>query len=649
MNIFSDGSSQMIDSSVVKRFTSITNINSIGITFGKVIRHNVVTGGITLAMADDSANAESIGVVVYANNAEQVVHANMFGYMSGNFSAAIASADSASSLGTGEFYFLSPDEPGKITKTVPSISGQIRKPILYALGGTKALVMNYVGNKVLNIESLYSKLSASTVIIQHEPGLFAIGDVVRFEEGVTASARPYGSYVKASNIDPEQAEALGVVSSINYGGSSASSMMTVSGYIDMSGSGMTLEPGSVYFLSNESGKLTTTVPTTVNTVRKPMIIAVSPTAGIIQNYVGLLVGSNTVDQGTAINASQYPGFRNKLINGNFDIWQRGFTFGFYNPDNVSRYTADRWKIVNTGGTTADRFNITATRKKLDLGELSGSNINSKYAMELSLGTGGFTGTSQTYLMQRVEGVENLPNGYATISFYAKATIPNSRIGVSFRRDFGGGTAPDYTLTGVEANSQKLPGIVMNLPTTWTRFSHTFALPNSKNGIVGALGTDGPEIRFFIRAGSDLVTSKDVVEALNPTIAGVSDYKIYIAQVQLEEGTQVTPFELLDRATEVTRCQRYYQTSHPGSEDNVRPFDTLATTSFIDDQSCIDQISAGTPVYYPVNIRNGGSATITFKSPTATTVSVSSLRKSSKGFRVVYTGPSTFAYSVESEL
>ena len=57
-------------------------------------------------------------------------------------------------------------------------------------------------------------------------------------------------------------------------------------------------------------------------------------------------GSVNVDIGelsaSSLNGGGF-GFRNKLINGSFDIWQRGTTFS------GSVYTADRWKISSVGG------------------------------------------------------------------------------------------------------------------------------------------------------------------------------------------------------------------------------------------------------------------------------------------------------------
>jgi hypothetical protein len=644
MNILSDGSSRLVNSSVVKRFEGITNISAIGLTFGMVVRHDAASGGITLAKANNISNAESIGIAVNINNTQQFVDVNLLGYVTGNFADAIASVDSMSSLGTGEFYFLSESEAGTITKTAPSVTGNIRKPVLYALGSDKAMVMNYVGNKIVDTDTIYSKFNASTVIIKHEANLFSVGDTVRFEEGITAASRPFGSYVKASSNSTEEAEALGIISKINYGGNSAASLMTVSGFIDMSASGLTLESGMVYFLGAEPGSLTTTPPITVNTVRKPIMVAVSPTTGIVQNYVGLVITTNT-DTGTSILIPQSgSGFRNKFINGNFDFWQRGNTFAFQNPTSQpDRYTADRWKLVNTGGSTADRLNVTVQKYPLGLGNLKNSSVYSANGLEFAIGTGGHTAGSETYLFQRIEGIEHFPSGYATISFYAQATVTNAKLGVSFRRDFGGGTAPDYATTGVEKNSQKHTGFVTNLPTEWTKFSYTFALPDSKNGTIGASGTDGPEIKFYLRAGTDLV-GEDVTEEIDPNLAGVNDYRIRIAQVQFEYGQDATPFELNDPTSELNRCLRYYQTNTTDA--------TLFSSLTDGNANCLNndalEFDGGiVQVRYPVEIRDASTSTVDVK---RFGVTVSATTKSKRGFKATKNPGTVYLnYQVESEL
>jgi hypothetical protein len=648
-----DGSSRLIDSSLIKRFSSISNITSIGITFGSSVRHDVSSGGLTLAQANNVSNAESLGVVVGFSIPSQTVDVCLLGYVGGTFSGSIASADATTVLGTGEFYFLSDSEAGKITKNAPTLTNTVRKPLLYALGSNKAMVMNYVGNKIVDIDSIYSKINSSTVIINHTDGYFSIGDVVRFEEGITSSSRPHGSYVKASSASPEESEALGVISKINYGGSGSSSLMTVSGFIDLSGmTGSTLSPGMVYYLGIDPGRLTETPPASIGTVRKPILVAVSPNTGIVQNYVGLVVGTDTSSSGTTTVSNGAARTTNKLINGNFDVWQRGTTFGYRSvTTELDRYCADRWKVVNSGALASDRLSMQVNQIALSLGDLEGSNVYSKYALEFDIGTGGYTSDSETYLFQRVEGIEHLPRGYATVSFYAKSTVSNSRLGVSFRRDFGGGTAPDYLTTGV-TNSQYVPGFVITPPTYWKKFTYTFALPDCDGGVIGNLQNDGPELRFHLRAGTTFA-GKSVSEAINPNIAGVNNYKIQIAQVQFEEGLAANPFVELDPQSEFTKCLRYYQTT-----SSVIPFRQL-TASSVTGPDSIMAIGLGLNSFitprYPVEIRNPSSSSISIADQTASPPSsnFSILQRGSKGFRAQRIAGSPgnleYQYQVESEL
>ncbi len=105
---------------------------------------------------------------------------------------------------------------------------------------------------------------------------FAVGNVVYFNSATSL-------YALASNTAANTAEAIGVVSAA----SATKFTVTELGYMEgLSGR----VAGEVYFL-DASGGLTAVEPTTIGSVSKPMLIAVSDTAGFVLNYRGTVVGS----------------------------------------------------------------------------------------------------------------------------------------------------------------------------------------------------------------------------------------------------------------------------------------------------------------------------------------------------------------------
>ena len=97
-----------------------------------------------------------------------------------------------------------------------------------------------------------------------------------------------------------------------------------------------------------------------------MLVALSPTTGVVQNHVGVVISSST--EGSLPSAGNGTSI-NKLINGNFDIWQRGTTFGYRSPaTEPNRYCADRWKVVNSGAASADRLSLQVNRVPLGVVE-----------------------------------------------------------------------------------------------------------------------------------------------------------------------------------------------------------------------------------------------------------------------------------------
>lgn len=76
------------------------------------------------------------------------------------------------------------------------------------------------------------------------------------------------------------------------------------------------------------------------------------------------------------------GYKNKIINGNFDIWQRGTSFA-----NANNYTADRWLANGYSGTGGTRATRSDYKRVSPVGNLLGA--KNYYGID-------FTGTVNGY-------------------------------------------------------------------------------------------------------------------------------------------------------------------------------------------------------------------------------------------------------------
>ncbi len=218
-------------------------------------------------------------------------------------------------------------------------------------------------------------------------------------------------------------------------------------------------------------------------------------------------------------------FRNALINGNMDIWQR--TTNLVNPSSkLTAYAADRWHLSRTAYETG----LAASRQ-------DGTGVaGSRYALRVQR-TAGNTSTSRMLLIQVVETPNTvLMRGRKwTLSFWA-------RKGANFTAATGQLEFGMTERTAVDESAETYGGIeqwsAASLTTGWQKFtlSMNTAVQSSTN------------------------TFK-VVFAYDPSgTAGENDY-FEITQVQLNAGDTATPFAAVPFEVELQRCKRYYQKSY----------------------------------------------------------------------------------------
>lgn len=224
--------------------------------------------------------------------------------------------------------------------------------------------------------------------------------------------------------------------------------------------------------------------------------------------------------------------RNALINGNFDVWQRGTSYnsGLLGP----LYLADRWRMIG-GGTLPG---ITVSRQQLAAGDIPGAYYHMRIAPDAAGNPNDFR------VEQRIEyGTRYLCGAgkKVTMSFWARSNIAGKRIGVSLFQIYGSGGSAQDTISG--ANWQ--------LTSSWARYSFTFDTATLAGKTVNE---DFLSAVFYVAwnaANAPLVGS-----AVAETFRGAGN--IDIAQVQLCAGDVALPYMPRSFAEELALCQRYTQ-------------------------------------------------------------------------------------------
>ena len=227
--------------------------------------------------------------------------------------------------------------------------------------------------------------------------------------------------------------------------------------------------------------------------------------------------------------------RNKVMNGNFDVWQRGTSF------TASDYTADRWKNGYGGGAAA-----TVSQQSFTIGQTTVPN-NPTYNLR-SVVTSANSAGSYVTLNQKIESVKTFSGKTVTISFWAKADAVKN-IAIEPYQNFGTSGSPS---SSVLITPQKVA-----LGTTWTKYTKTFSVPSIAGKTLGTDNNDFLQFAFWLEAGSSYADRTDTLGNQSGTFE--------FSQIQIEEGSKATDFELKSLGEIVQDCKRYYVDSiHVGA-------------------------------------------------------------------------------------
>jgi hypothetical protein len=230
--------------------------------------------------------------------------------------------------------------------------------------------------------------------------------------------------------------------------------------------------------------------------------------------------------------------KNKVINADFGINQRGFTSSVYTAGN-GNYDFDRW-ISSTGGDSTST--ITPQTFTLGAAPVAGYEGKTFYRCVTS---GGTNSTARADLSQFIEGVRTFAGQTITISFWAKAGSGTPSVGLEVSQSFGSGGSPS-------ANVNTAGGAIP-ITTSWARYSANIVVPSISGKTIGTANNDYLGVRLWLSAGSS--------NASRASSIGIQNNTFDIWGVQAEYGSKATPFQTASGGSpqgELAMCQRYFQ-------------------------------------------------------------------------------------------
>jgi hypothetical protein len=223
---------------------------------------------------------------------------------------------------------------------------------------------------------------------------------------------------------------------------------------------------------------------------------------------------------------------NAIINGAFDIWQRGTSF-----NTNGAFAADRWSTEFNGGAVATSRQVFSPNEL----PISGFGEDNFYARVATSGQS--TSGHLTIFQQKIESVRTLANQTVTLSFYAKSNSGTPKIATEFEQIFGSGGSPSSPVVTYAGQS--------TISTTWTRYSVTVTLPSLSGKTIGTNDDDSLRLRLWLSAGSDFNSRTGSI--------GIQNNTIDIWGVQVEAGPTANAFRRNANSLEgeLAACQRYY--------------------------------------------------------------------------------------------
>ena len=282
--------------------------------------------------------------------------------------------------------------------------------------------------------------------------------------------------------------------------------------------------------------------------------------------------------GTGVTTAIDYGFKNRIINGGFPIWQRGTTV---TPSlgSLTSYVSDRWVSYQTGAAAA-------------VSKSTGFN-----GQPNSLSFNGVASNTEVTMFQCIESVNcsDLVGSSIMLSIWLYSTVASKSVSLFIDT---ANTADTFSAT------TNVAAVVVSVPaSTWTQYTLTYA--NASSSVANGIR---------VRVTYGVCTSGTYA----------------MTGVQLEKGSTATSFDYRPYGTELALCQRYFERSYnigsaTGSFTNgfIGFNNPLTSTSDIPSNILFKVTKRDTPTVVVYNAVSGASGAA-YRSSDAASISVTGI-------------------------
>ena len=236
---------------------------------------------------------------------------------------------------------------------------------------------------------------------------------------------------------------------------------------------------------------------------------------------------------TVASAPDFLAGKNKIINGDFNIWQRGTTF----TPGLDTAVADRFKTYCEGSGTTRSL----TQQTFTPGTAPVAGYEGKYFLRYAQTVGPSAAIGNNLFFQNIEDVRTFAGQTVTFSFWAKASSTTVLPTIYAYQIFGTGGSPSGNVQITFANN-------VSVGTSWTRYSYTAAIDSISGKTIGT--------------NNDSFISFRTQHPLGSGNTFTVDYWGW----QVEVGSTATPFTTATGTLqgELAACHRYYYQIGPGA-------------------------------------------------------------------------------------